>query len=81
MVTGDHPVTARAIARSVNIMPGETIDEIAKRTGQVPCNVMALYWSMSSVSFDFYSNLGFGFDRQAKCRLHCGSWAFVVLLH
>lgn len=34
MVTGDHPVTARAIARSVNIMPGETIDEIAKRTGQ-----------------------------------------------
>ena len=35
MVTGDHPVTARAIARSVNIMPGETIDEVAKRTGQV----------------------------------------------
>jgi soluble P-type ATPase len=34
MVTGDHPVTARAIARSVNIMPGETIDEIAARTGQ-----------------------------------------------
>jgi sodium/potassium-transporting ATPase subunit alpha len=34
MVTGDHPVTARAIARSVNIMPGETIDEVAKRTGQ-----------------------------------------------
>lgn len=34
MVTGDHPVTARAIARSVNIMPGETIDEIAIRTGQ-----------------------------------------------
>jgi magnesium-transporting ATPase (P-type) len=35
MVTGDHPVTARAIARSVNIMPGETIDEVAKRTGKV----------------------------------------------
>jgi sodium/potassium-transporting ATPase subunit alpha len=35
MVTGDHPVTARAIARSVNIMPGETIDEISQRTGQV----------------------------------------------
>jgi hypothetical protein len=34
MVTGDHPVTARAIARSVNIMPGETIEEIALRTGQ-----------------------------------------------
>ena len=35
IVTGDHPVTARAIARSVNIMPGETIDEVAKRTGKV----------------------------------------------
>lgn len=40
MVTGDHPVTARAIARSVNIMPGETIDEIAIRTGQVICHVL-----------------------------------------
>ena len=34
MVTGDHPVTARAIARSVNIMPGETIEELAAKTGQ-----------------------------------------------
>jgi len=33
MVTGDHPVTARAIARSVNIMPGKTVEEIAKERG------------------------------------------------
>jgi sodium/potassium-transporting ATPase subunit alpha len=34
MVTGDHPVTARAIARSVNIMRGETIEEVSARTGE-----------------------------------------------
>ena len=33
MVTGDHPVTARAIARSVNIMPGKTVDELALERG------------------------------------------------
>jgi sodium/potassium-transporting ATPase subunit alpha len=33
MVTGDHPVTARAIARSVNIMPGKTAEEVAKERG------------------------------------------------
>ncbi len=33
MVTGDHPVTARAIARSVNIMPGKTVDELAAERG------------------------------------------------
>jgi sodium/potassium-transporting ATPase subunit alpha len=33
MVTGDHPVTARAIARSVNIMPGKTVEELALERG------------------------------------------------
>jgi sodium/potassium-transporting ATPase subunit alpha len=33
MVTGDHPVTARAIARSVNIMPGKTVEELAIERG------------------------------------------------
>jgi sodium/potassium-transporting ATPase subunit alpha len=33
MVTGDHPVTARAIARSVNIMPGKTVEELAQERG------------------------------------------------
>jgi sodium/potassium-transporting ATPase subunit alpha len=35
MVTGDHPITASAIARSVNIIsPGsETVEDIAKRKG------------------------------------------------
>jgi sodium/potassium-transporting ATPase subunit alpha len=33
MVTGDHPVTARAIARSVNIMTGKTVEELALERG------------------------------------------------
>lgn len=32
MVTGDHPITAKAIAKMVNIISGETRDEIAKQT-------------------------------------------------
>jgi magnesium-transporting ATPase (P-type) len=33
IAAGDHPVTARAIARSVNIMPGMTVDEVAANRG------------------------------------------------
>jgi magnesium-transporting ATPase (P-type) len=33
VLAGDHPVTARAIARSVNIMPGLTVDEVAEQRG------------------------------------------------
>jgi sodium/potassium-transporting ATPase subunit alpha len=34
MVTGDHPLTAEAIARKINLMLGETKTMVAKRTGK-----------------------------------------------
>ncbi|KAH8657690.1 hypothetical protein BX600DRAFT_468011 [Xylariales sp. PMI_506] len=34
MVTGDHPLTAEAIGRKINLMLGETKQMVAKRTGK-----------------------------------------------
>ncbi|KAJ1857852.1 hypothetical protein GGH12_001387 [Coemansia sp. RSA 1822] len=34
MVTGDHPLTAEAIGRKINLMVGETRDGVAVRTGR-----------------------------------------------
>ncbi|KAK3385719.1 E1-E2 ATPase-domain-containing protein [Podospora didyma] len=34
MVTGDHPLTAEAIGRKINLMLGETKSMVAKRTGK-----------------------------------------------
>lgn len=34
MVTGDHALTAEAIARKINLITGETKDDVAKRTGR-----------------------------------------------
>ncbi|OLY84255.1 Sodium/potassium-transporting ATPase subunit alpha-1 [Smittium mucronatum] len=34
MVTGDHPLTAEAIGRKINLVLGETKKEVAKRTGR-----------------------------------------------
>jgi sodium/potassium-transporting ATPase subunit alpha len=34
MVTGDHPLTAEAIGRKINLMIGDTKEKIARRTGK-----------------------------------------------
>lgn len=39
MVTGDHPLTAEAIGRKINLMLGETREMVAKRTGRRPEDV------------------------------------------
>ncbi|KAJ3113912.1 hypothetical protein HDU96_002789 [Phlyctochytrium bullatum] len=39
MVTGDHPLTAEAIARKINLIVGDTKERIAKRTGR---NIMEI---------------------------------------
>ena len=41
MVTGDHPITARAIAKGVGIVSHETLDEKATRLGVTPAEVDA----------------------------------------
>ena len=39
MITGDHPITAKAIAKMVNIISGETRDEIAKKQSKMSKDV------------------------------------------
>ncbi|KAJ1883105.1 hypothetical protein H4R99_000924 [Coemansia sp. RSA 1722] len=34
MVTGDHPLTAEAVARRINLVLGETREDVAQRTGR-----------------------------------------------
>ncbi|KAI7868896.1 hypothetical protein BDF14DRAFT_1789061 [Spinellus fusiger] len=36
MVTGDHPLTAEAIGRKINMLLGDTRESLAKRTGRQP---------------------------------------------
>ncbi|CAO3698712.1 hypothetical protein G6F70_003584 [Rhizopus microsporus] len=47
MVTGDHPLTAEAIGRKINLMVGETKEMVAKRTGR----------SVEEVSEDEYNSI------------------------
>jgi len=42
MVTGDHPITAKAIAKSIGIIWDDTSDEIAKERGIKPNEALAL---------------------------------------
>ncbi|KAJ2777641.1 hypothetical protein H4R18_005052 [Coemansia javaensis] len=39
MVTGDHPLTAEAIGRKINLVIGETRETVAARTGRAPAEV------------------------------------------
>jgi sodium/potassium-transporting ATPase subunit alpha len=39
MVTGDHPITAKAIARKVGIITGDTREDIAMREGRQPSDI------------------------------------------
>ncbi|KAI8829923.1 P-type cation-transporting ATPase [Chytridium lagenaria] len=40
MVTGDHPLTAEAIGRKINLMLSDTRDRIAKKTNRRPVDVL-----------------------------------------
>lgn len=44
MITGDHPATAKSIAKSVGIITHDTIDEIAEKEG-----VYQAYWDKDSI--------------------------------
>jgi len=45
MVTGDHPITAKAIAKSVGIISegSETVEDIAIRTGKPVADIDPRY--------------------------------------
>jgi magnesium-transporting ATPase (P-type) len=67
MVTGDHPITAKAIARSVGIISddSETVEDIALRLG-IPVEQVGIFFNFNKRIF-----LGQPSRRESRC---CARW-------
>ena len=43
MVTGDHPLTAEAIARRINLISGDTKESLSKKTGRFVRRLLQIF--------------------------------------
>jgi len=58
MVTGDHPLTAEAIGRKINLMLSETRQEVAEKTGRRPEQVAENEFDAIVIHGEQIDNLG-----------------------